>query len=171
MIRCGERPGGYADRHSAARDEPWTARDEPWTARDEPSTARDVPVTPACRLRHNDAMPGRRGEGTYGRIYSVVQRIPRGRVATYGQVAELAGLPRQPRQVGYALHALDDESDVPWHRVINARGQVSPRAAPGWDQVQRQMLEHEGVTFDPSGRVSLERYRWRPRARSASRSC
>lgn len=116
-------------------------------------------------------MSGRGADGTYGRIYAVVQKIPRGRVATYGQVAQLAGLAGQPRQVGYALHALDDESGVPWHRVINARGEVSPRALPGWDQVQRQMLEHEGVIFDSRGRVSLGRYRWRPRARGGSRSC
>jgi methylated-DNA-protein-cysteine methyltransferase-like protein len=108
-------------------------------------------------------MSGRRREGSYDRIYAVVQRIPRGRVATYGQVAQLAGLAGQARQVGYALHALDDGARVPWHRVINARGGVSPRALPGWDQVQRQLLEHEGVAFDVGGRVSLTRYRWRPR--------
>lgn len=100
---------------------------------------------------------------SYQRIYAVVSRIPRGRVATYGQVARLAGLPGHARQVGYALHALEPEERVPWHRVINARGEISLRAAPGWEGVQRRSLEREGVRFDAGGRVSLERYGWRPR--------
>ena len=108
-------------------------------------------------------MPPRRPSDSYARIYGVVRRIPRGRVATYGQVARLAGLAGHARQVGYALHALGPEDDVPWHRVINTRGGISPRAAPGWDRVQRQFLEREGVPFDGNGRVDLERYRWRPR--------
>ena len=99
----------------------------------------------------------------YSRIYAVVRRIPRGRVATYGQVAKLAGLPGRARQVGYALHALREGSGVPWQRVINARGEVSPRSAPGWDRVQRQFLENEGVEFDDRDRVSFHRYGWNPR--------
>ncbi len=122
-------------------------------------------MTPGCAVGDNGSMSDRRGEGSYDRIYAVVQRIPRGRVATYGQVAQLAGLAGHARQVGYALHALDDGARVPWHRVINARGGVSPRSLPGWDQVQRQLLEREGVAFDAAGRVSLVLYRWRPRAR------
>jgi methylated-DNA-protein-cysteine methyltransferase-like protein len=106
---------------------------------------------------------GRDRDGAYERIYAVVRRIPRGRVATYGQVASLAGLPGRARQVGYALHALPDGDRVPWHRVINAQGRVSPRAAPGWDDVQRQFLEKEGVRFDDAGRASLGRYQWQPR--------
>ena len=84
-------------------------------------------------------------------------------MATYGQVARLAGLGDHARQVGYALHALDPDEDVPWHRVINARGEVSPRAEPGWERIQRRALEREGVAFDARGRVALQRYRWRPR--------
>jgi methylated-DNA-protein-cysteine methyltransferase-like protein len=103
------------------------------------------------------------GSDRYRRIYAVVRRIPRGRVATYGQVARLAGLPGQARQVGYALHALPEGSGVPWHRVINARGEVSPRSAPGFDDLQRQCLEREGVAFDAGGRVSHGRHGWRPR--------
>ena len=99
----------------------------------------------------------------YRSIYSVVRRIPRGRVATYGQVAELAGIPRHARQVGYALHALEWASRVPWHRVINARGEISLRKAPGAGSVQRQLLEREGVVFDAAGRVNLATARWRPR--------
>ena len=93
----------------------------------------------------------------------MVRRIPRGRVATYGQVARLAGLPGHARLVGYALHALEDET-VPWQRVINARGEVSPRRVPGPEEAQRRLLEDEGVEFDLRGRVRLERYRWRRRA-------
>jgi methylated-DNA-protein-cysteine methyltransferase-like protein len=101
----------------------------------------------------------------YKRIYAVVRRIPRGRVATYGQVAALAEIAGHARQVGYALHSLSDEDgDVPWHRVINARGEVSARAEPDWEEIQRRLLEDEGVGFDARGRVSLERHRWRPRA-------
>jgi methylated-DNA-protein-cysteine methyltransferase-like protein len=107
----------------------------------------------------------RSGAGSYARIYAVVRRIPRGRVATYGQVAELAGLPGHARQVGYALHALRWESGVPWHRVINAAGAVSRRAVPGAELTQRQLLEREGVVFDGRGRVPLAKLRWQPRGR------
>lgn len=100
----------------------------------------------------------------YRRIYEVVARVPRGCVVTYGQVAALAGLPGHARQVGYALAALPPESDLPWHRVINARGEVSRRADPGPEPLQRAMLEAEGVRFDDRGRTSLRRFRWRPRS-------
>jgi methylated-DNA-protein-cysteine methyltransferase related protein len=106
---------------------------------------------------------------SYVRIYAVVRRIPRGRVATYGQVAALADLPGHARQVGYALHALPEASGVPWHRVLNAQGRVSLRATPGWDGLQRALLEREGVAFDTSGRTDLSRYQWRPRMRKARR--
>jgi methylated-DNA-protein-cysteine methyltransferase-like protein len=99
---------------------------------------------------------------SYARIYEVVRRIPRGRVATYGQVAELAGLPGHARQVGYALHALPEGSAVPWHRVLNARGTLSLRRSFGGEIAQRLRLEREGVRFDAGGRVALERVRWRP---------
>ena len=112
-------------------------------------------------------MVSREGSSVYARIYAVVRRIPRGRVATYGQVAELAGLPGGARQVGYALHALGPVSTLPWQRVINARGAVSPRSRPGWERVQRGALEGEGVVFGPNGRIDLERHRWSPRARRA----
>lgn len=101
---------------------------------------------------------------SYQRIYAVVRRIPRGRVATYGQVATLAGLPRQPRLVGYAMHALPNGTVLPWHRVINAQGRVSPRSGDGGGSLtQRVLLEREGVRFDVSGRVSLARQAWKPR--------
>ncbi len=97
----------------------------------------------------------------YTRIYDVVREIPEGRVATYGQVASLAGLPGHARQVGYALHALAGDG-VPWHRVINARGEISRRSEGGSEPLQRLMLEDEGVAFDGNGRVSLRRFRWDP---------
>ncbi|HYL31183.1 MAG TPA: MGMT family protein [Gemmatimonadales bacterium] len=99
---------------------------------------------------------------TYVRLYAVVRRIPRGRVATYGQVAALAGLPGHARQVGYALHALPRGTRLPWHRVINAKGEVSRRRRPGDELSQRLLLEREGVRFDARGRVALARLRWRP---------
>jgi methylated-DNA-protein-cysteine methyltransferase-like protein len=113
--------------------------------------------------------PGRRASGSaYARIYAVVRRIPLGKVATYGQVAELAGLGGHARQVGYALHALPTGTTVPWHRVLNAAGAVSLRTAPGEELTQRQLLEREGVGFDLRGRVRLSLVRWRPRGRFAS---
>jgi methylated-DNA-protein-cysteine methyltransferase-like protein len=99
-----------------------------------------------------------RVDPTYERIYAAVARIPRGRVATYGEVAAAAGLPGRARQVGYALHALPEARAVPWHRVVNARGEVSPRAEPRFETIQRKLLEREGVTFDARGRVVLARF-------------
>lgn len=101
-------------------------------------------------------------DGSHERIYAVVRSIPEGKVATYGQVAALAGMPRHARLVGYALHALPDGSDVPWQRVINARGEVSPRHEAGRDHYQRFRLEEEGVVFSLAGRVDLKRHRWDP---------
>jgi len=108
-------------------------------------------------------------DGSHARVLRVVRRIPAGRVATYGQIATLAELPRQPRLVGYVLAALDGDSPVPWHRVINAAGAISARReGPGGAVLQRLRLEREGVGFDARGRVDLERYRWVPNARRAA---
>ena len=96
------------------------------------------------------------------RIHAVVRRIPRGKVATYGQIAALAGFPRHARQVGYAMRDLPQGSDLPWHRVLNARGEVSARAAVGWEDVQRDLLEQEGIELVRE-RVDLARYGWKPR--------
>lgn len=103
---------------------------------------------------------GARGS-SFAAIARVVRRVPRGRVATYGQVARLAGLPRGARQVGYALHALPTGTAVPWHRVINAGGRISlPPEAGGIEQ--RLRLLAEGITVTEAGRVSLARYQWDP---------
>ena len=100
---------------------------------------------------------------SYRRIYGAVSRIPKGRVATYGQIAALAGLPRQARLVGYAMHALPADSDVPWHRVVNAAGRISLRADTlGHDELQGHLLRREGVRF-VAGVISLAKYRWQPR--------
>ena len=103
---------------------------------------------------------------TYARIYAVVRRIPRGRVATYGQVALLAGMPRQARLVGYALAVVPPGTPVPWHRVVNARGEISIRSGGlGHDDLQAQLLRRERVRF-VAGAIPLDRFGWRPRGRT-----
>jgi methylated-DNA-protein-cysteine methyltransferase-like protein len=102
----------------------------------------------------------------YERIYATIRRIPAGRVATYGQIAALSGLPRRARLVGTALREAPDDLDLPWQRVINAGGRVSPRGDLGVREgYQRHLLEEEGVVFSSSGRVDLERFGWDPDAR------
>jgi methylated-DNA-protein-cysteine methyltransferase-like protein len=101
---------------------------------------------------------------SYERIWKVVKRIPAGKVATYGQVARLAGLGGGARLVGYALHALpDDERNVPWQRVINAQGRISPRHFSGAEELQRKLLAREGVRFDARARVDFARFGWKGR--------
>ena len=90
----------------------------------------------------------------------MVCKVPRGRVATYGQIAELAGLEGHARQVGYALHNLPEKSSVPWHRVVNAKGEISARTGGDSHELQRLLLEAEGVEFDGRSRIDLRRYRW-----------
>ena len=101
---------------------------------------------------------------TYARIYAVVRRIPRGRVATYGQLARLARLANGARQVGYALHALPEHTTVPWHRVVNARGASS--LGFGGAVTQQQLLGREGIHFNGAERMDLAAHTWRPRVRS-----
>jgi methylated-DNA-protein-cysteine methyltransferase related protein len=96
----------------------------------------------------------------YERVYALVRQIPPGNVVTYGQVAALLGTPRAARAVGYALRFLPAGTDVPWHRVINHRGQISYRTPIESPLVQRLLLEEEGVVFDAEGRVDLSIYRW-----------
>jgi methylated-DNA-protein-cysteine methyltransferase related protein len=97
----------------------------------------------------------------YRLVYRVVRRIPRGRVATYGQVAAILGQPRGARAVGMALGALrpGSEDDVPWQRVINAAGRCSHRDG-FMAGMQQDLLEREGVAFDARGHVDLKRVRW-----------
>ena len=96
------------------------------------------------------------------RVWKLARMIPRGQVATYGQVAALAGIPGRARQVGYALHALPEGSDVPWHRVINARGTISPRADGDAEICQQMLLQSEGIDCTLSGQDLLRRYQWFP---------
>ena len=99
--------------------------------------------------------------GFHGRVYAVVRRVPAGFVTTYGDVATILGSPRVARHVGWALAALPQgDVDVPWHRVLNAKGTISFRGDTWRAEMQREWLEMEGVAFDENGRVDLKRYRW-----------
>ena len=102
-----------------------------------------------------------RGDAAAEAICAVVRRIPRGWVATYGQVATMAGMPRRARLVGRVLQQLDSTTNVPWHRVVNAKGEVSfSLSRNGGDILQRRLLEKEGIKFDVRNRLDLERNRW-----------
>lgn len=94
------------------------------------------------------------------RIYEVVRQIPQGRVASYGQVAMLAGNPRGARGVGFALHRNPEPGVIPCHRVVFKDGSLCPGFAFGGPEIQRQLLSEEGVPFLPDGRVDMARARW-----------
>ena len=99
-------------------------------------------------------------ESYYDQIYEMVCSIPEGKVATYGQIARLVSRPNGARQVGYALAALPENHEVPWHRVINAKGEISSRSKSDYEDYQRILLEEEGVEFNPAGRIYLTQFRW-----------
>lgn len=99
---------------------------------------------------------------TFERIYEVVKQIPRGCVATYGQIALMAGNPRWARVVGYALHVNPDPEHIPCFRVVNRVGEVSKAFAFGGENMQIQLLQQEGVTFTCDGRVDLKKHLWHP---------
>ena len=101
-----------------------------------------------------------RGSGAFAKIYEVVRQIPRGTVATYGQIAALAGNRRWARVVGYALHANPDPDGIPCYRVVNRNGEVSPAFAFGGKNRQIELLEADGIPC-PEGRVDLTKYQWR----------
>lgn len=100
---------------------------------------------------------------TYDQIYAIVRKIPYGCVATYGQIAELAQLYGKARLVGYALFKINSTaSEIPWHRVINAKGEISySNLRLGGDYLQRSLLESEGIEFNSDGKINLSRYRWK----------
>jgi methylated-DNA-protein-cysteine methyltransferase related protein len=106
---------------------------------------------------------------SYQSFYIIIKKIPKGKVATYGQIAMLAGMPGQARRVGYALYNLSDAKAVPWYRVINASGQISRLPDPEWMNIQRTLLEAEGVVFDSRDRIDLNLFQWRPRSRKRQR--
>lgn len=95
------------------------------------------------------------------KVYHMVEQIPKGRVATYGQIAYLCGKPRAARAVGNALHQNPFAGQVPCHRVVNAKGELSGAFAFGGQSRQRELLEREGIGFLPNGAVDLKRYIWR----------
>lgn len=101
----------------------------------------------------------------YQRIYDVVRKIPPGRVLTYGRVAELAGLYGKPRLVGYALFRVEIDSNIPWQRVVNAKGEISYSVARrGGDYLQKNLLEQEGIEFIKGDRINLQKYLWQCRS-------
>jgi methylated-DNA-protein-cysteine methyltransferase-like protein len=93
-------------------------------------------------------------------VYQVVRCIPPGKVATYGQVARILGKPRGARTVGWALHSMPEGSDVPWQRVLNARGIITLDAHGPGGAIQRALLEAEGIAFDEQGRIDFQAYGW-----------
>lgn len=96
----------------------------------------------------------------FEQVYQVVRRIPPGKVATYGQIARLLGVPHAARTVGWALHTIPEDRDVPWQRVVNARGTISLDVHGPGAAMQRALLEAEGVGFDEQGRIDLRLYGW-----------
>jgi methylated-DNA-protein-cysteine methyltransferase related protein len=114
---------------------------------------------PLKRKSRQTAPP--QGDDALAAICAVIRRIPKGWVATYGQVAAMAGLPRRSRLVGHVLRHLDPATKIPWHRVVNAKGEVSySPSRNGSDALQQRMLQKEGVEFDDGNRFDLERFRW-----------
>ena len=112
----------------------------------------------------------RPGETPFTReVKAVIRGIPRGRVATYGQVAALAGRERAARGVSWILHSSSETAGLPWHRVIGGRGGISLPRGRGFE-AQRRRLVAEGVTVGPGGRIDLERFQWQPSSGAAGRS-
>lgn len=99
---------------------------------------------------------------TFDRIYDIIQQIPPGKVASYGQIAELVGNRRLARVVGYALHAIPDGSDIPWHRVVKKDGEVFGGAESASGKYQTELLKSEGVGF-VDGHVDMKKYQWEKR--------
>ncbi len=134
------------------------------------STPANGPSLPAGDVTQSRRGGEKGGEGRltasvpsfYTRVYACVAGVPRGRVITYGHVALLLGSPAAARAVGYALHNLPPGSEAPWWRVINARGAISLRGRGAAADLQRALLEREGVVFSAEGLVDLGRYRWWP---------
>jgi methylated-DNA-protein-cysteine methyltransferase related protein len=109
------------------------------------------------------------GTTSQRRIYAVIARIPKGRVATYGQIASLAGLPRRARLVGRALRTVPEGMELPWHRVVNAQGKISPRTdALCHEDLQAGLLRREGVRFTGSS-IPLARFGWQPDGKRAAK--
>lgn len=97
---------------------------------------------------------------SYDRIYEIVRQIPKGKVATYGQVAEIAGMKGSARLVGYALHSIPEGSDIPWQRVINSKGMISSYGEMEWVEFHRSLLQSEGVEFNEKQQIDLAVFQW-----------
>ena len=94
-------------------------------------------------------------------IIELIRAIPPGKVATYGEIAKLAGSPRAARQVVRILHTYGEKERLPWHRVVNRQGRISLKPMQGYEK-QRGLLEHEGVVFDANDTIDLARFQWKP---------
>lgn len=97
----------------------------------------------------------------FQRVKHIIKRIPKGRVATYGQIAELAGNHRAARQVAWILHSSSEKERLPWHRVVNSQGEISLKPNYGYE-VQKALLKKESIEFDEDGRIDLNEYIWKP---------
>jgi methylated-DNA-protein-cysteine methyltransferase-like protein len=95
------------------------------------------------------------------KVKGLIKRIPEGQVATYGLIAAMAGNPRAARQVARILHACSSKDHLPWHRVVNRKGQISLKPTRGYE-IQKMLLEKEGVLFSPGDTIDFDRYLWRP---------
>jgi methylated-DNA-protein-cysteine methyltransferase-like protein len=129
--------------------------------KESPMSNRRVPASPRPRVE--------KFEQAFEKIYRIVLKIPYGRVMTYGQIARLMDDRYSPRLVGWAMHATPrDERNIPWHRVINSKGSISTgRIIIQEPQLQRYLLEAEGVVFDARGHCDLSVYQWLPVKRKA----
>ena len=105
-------------------------------------------------------MQNRRSTGFFEQVYEIVTQIPAGYVATYGQIAKLAGRPHAARIVGYAMHSAPSGEGLPCHRVVNRRGELAPGSVFGGGGVQRAMLEDEGIVFLADGRIDMKNHLW-----------
>lgn len=108
-------------------------------------------------------------DGFFARVYALVARIPRGRVATYGQIARMLDAARSARIVGWAMHGSPEGAGIPCHRVIQQGGTCSPNFRAGDPGAQRRLLEEEGVRFLLDGRVDLEAHQWNPGEKAVAR--
>jgi len=122
-----------------------------------------------AELQLNRIVDARRS-GFFQSVYALVRRIPRGKVATYGQIARMLGAPRSARIVGWAMHGNPHGSRVPCHRVVQQGGSLSPNFCVGDPSRQRRLLRREGVTFLLDGRIDMSAHQWDPAARPAPRS-
>ena len=95
------------------------------------------------------------------RAIEIIKKIPKGKVATYGQVAAMAGSPRAARQVVRALHTSSRKEKLPWHRVVSGKGQISLKRGYGYEE-QKELLEKEGIAFTLSGGIDFDQFLWEP---------